>query len=617
MTTQTTTLGSLNAATPGFYLDLGQQANVTITAPSFVGEAAIEKRIDSGAWVFVQEARNGYKPQLSGRDTYRVRITSYASGSLDAVFQTIDPPVAAVDTTSILNDAHAYADSAASAQASSALNSAKAYADSAAANAQTAAQTYADGVASNGGSGVFTLGTGGVATELAPSVAAGTWAVSNGATVTQDAGGIHFAAAANLAFADATITLKDNTTYDVSITIAGWTQGAVRAMVYGATTNHLGGTSSISANGTFTFQVTTSGTGSLSNRLRLQCTGASTPGNTLTVSAISLRETGGAAYPTRPVRAKFIESYVSLADFPGFDPNGGSDSTSAFAAAIAYGARKIYVPAGIPQADHLVVNQNVELFGESMDTTTIRITGAGRIHGLQAIGSAAAGLGNKLGLRDFTLQYIGTGQQVASGGNDNWAGIYAQRKIYAENVYVLGFTNDGIYYAPADAVEGATTTAGSVGNAVFFSRWTNCWSKSNGRDGMFVRMGANVIGAINCQFDKNKRAGYHHATDGGSTYGNYVEQGQQSYNSSYGLWLESGTNFRCDQIYNEYNGSPTNTNTDGYTNTAYDVYVGDNCVRSFVHVGVVFNNNNSHIRLPGFNPTTIQVWAGGQKLFGN
>lgn len=623
MTTQQTDLGSLNASTPAFTLAAGQSCTCKITAPTLVGIAVLEHlAAGPSAWQFVRQMKDGDQPQLSGGpagDSFRVRLSDYASGTLTALFATIDP-APPVDSAAILSQANSYADSTATTKANAAQTSAQAYADSKDSQTLASANSYADSVAGSGGSGAFTLGTGGVAAELAPSVAGGTYVLS-GAGVTQDAGGIHFSAAANVSFADANVTLKDGISYDVAVTVVGLSTsggaGKGRILVYGATTAHAGITAEFTADGNYTFQVTTNGAGSLANKIRIQATGPSTPGNTFTVSALSVRETGGTSYPSRPMRTKILETGVSVQDFANCDPTGVGDSTSAFAAAFAYGARKVRVPAGTYNVSSLNVSANVELIGDSPDTTIIQITGTGRVHGLQITGSSALGRKNKIVLRDFTLKYVGAGLQAASGVNDNWSGIYCQRKVYAENVIVDGFTNDGLFYAPSDASEGATSVLGTVGNAVFFSRWVNCQFINNGRDGAIVRMGANAISFVNCQFNNNKQDGLHQATQGGSTYNTSVRDGQASYNSRYGYNLESGTNWTSSGLYAEFNGSPTNTNTDGYTNTPYDFYIGDNAVRTWFGIGTLLNNSTSHVRLPGFNAATIQVWQAGQKLFGN
>lgn len=616
MTTQTTTLSTVNAATPAFYIEQGQTAFCSISGPGFNGLAAIERRVGTSAWAFVRQARDGDNSPLDGRDYYRVRITDLAAGAIVATFTIPD----AATNDALLASANAHADTAAANAAAAAQAAATAaadsYADTKAAAALQSAQDYADSVAGSGGSGGFTLGTGGVATELAPAAGSGAWTLSGTVAPTQNAGGIHFVGASNLAAAAANVTLKDSTLYDVSFTVANYVGGSVRVLVYGATTAHAGATASVSANGNYTVQVTTSAAGSLANQIRVQATGT---GNTtsLDITNISVHETGGATYPSRPMRNKMIEATISALDFPGVDNTGLVDSTTGLNAFFAYAGRRKQLPPGIYLADHLILNSGTcDLWGEGMDETVIQITGSGGIHGLQVIGNTGAGASNKFRLRDFTLKYVGTGQTVASGGNNNWSGLYVQRKIYTDNIAILGFTNDGIYFAPRDAVEGATTTAGTVGNAVFFCRLVNTWAKDNGRDGCVLRMGANANTIINPQFDRNKRYGLHQMTDGGSTYGNNVRDGQTSYNSSIGTYIESGTNLTVSGMYGEFNGSPSNTNTDGYTNTLLDFKIENAAVRTWFGIGTLFNNSSTHVGLPTLNSNAIQVWNAGQQLFG-
>jgi len=468
------------------------------------------------------------------------------------------------------------------------------------------------------GSGTFSIGGGsGSGPELAPSVTGGGYTLSGSTPPTQNGSGIHFVAASNLATASAAITaLADNTTYDVSFTVANLTGGAVRVICYGDTNDHAGATSSVSANGTYNVQVTTGATGSFTNQVRIQATGT-TGTNTFDITALSVKAAGVGTFPTRAMDQKVKEIQVSVIDF-GADPTGTLDSTSAFNSAIAFGARRIYVPAGTYRVSSLTINRSIEIFGDGREFSVIQITGTGNIHGMRLIGESSLGRSNLIKLKDFQLNYVGSGQTVAGAGagNNNWSGIYIQRKCIIESVYVRNFTNDGIYWAPSDADE-ATGNGGTIDNAVFFARLTDVWSKDNGRDGIAVRRGANANNFMMCQFDRNGRYGFHHYTDGFSTYGNIVRDGQCSYNEQYGYYFENGTNIVTEGLYAEYNGSPNHTNTDGYTNTPIDIYVGDNCVRSFIGIGVLLNASTTHVRLPAFNPATIQVWEGGRRLFGD
>lgn len=305
---------------------------------------------------------------------------------------------------------------------------------------------------------------------------------------------------------------------------------------------------------------------------------------------------------------------VSILRF-GADRFGSKDSTKAFEAAIDSGERKIYVPYGKYKAERIRIPRAIDLYGDGRDGTEIQIFGTGGIHGLQVVPDGSK---SSVRLREFQLRYIGNGQTKAGStpGSGNWSGIYLQRSVYADEVYVRGFTNDGIYFAPNDADE-ATGNGGTIDAAVFFAKLQHVWSKDNGRDGLVIRRGANANLIENCDTSRNGRYGLLHMTDGFGTYGTNIVGGQASYNGREGFRFENGTNIQARGFYAEFNGTPTNTNTDGYTNTPYDIWIGDNCVRSEFRIGVLLNSNVGKVRLPAFNPATIQVWEGGKKLFGN
>jgi hypothetical protein len=326
----------------------------------------------------------------------------------------------------------------------------------------------------------------------------------------------------------------------------------------------------------------------------------------------------GTGAATRDFQTKMRESFVSVMDYTGCDNTGATSCDTAFANALASGAKVIYIPAGTYRlTNQWTIDKNVHILGAGKESSIIKCyTTTG--HGIVVRGDSTLGASNMLRFEGFQVQYAGTGQPVASGANKNFSGIYIQRKVNMDEVYVTGFTNDGIYFAPYDASEGTTSTLGTIGNAVFFCDFRNVWSKNNGRDGIRVRMGANANNFYNCQWDKNAVHGFHHITDGGATYGNNIWGGQCSYNTQEGWYFESGTNVTAIGLYSEYNGSPSNTNTDGYTNTPYDIYVGDNFSRSWIQVGTVFNNSNSHVRAPtsGLNDG-IAVYVGGDRIFGS
>jgi len=126
--------------------------------------------------------------------------------------------------------------------------------------------------------------------ELAPAFGA-TW-VAGGTGATTDAQGAHFVASSSTAAVEVTgiTALDDNARYRVEFTVANFTQGSVRIQVYGDTTNHLGTAGPVSANGTYVLYVNTTATGSNTNRIRIQSNGPSTPGNTMDVTAISVKK---------------------------------------------------------------------------------------------------------------------------------------------------------------------------------------------------------------------------------------------------------------------------------------------------------------------------------------
>lgn len=115
----------------------------------------------------------------------------------------------------------------------------------------------------------------------AGTVGDGTWTLSlNGGlagTVTQDANGLHFAGANNIAAASHPLSPAsvDNATYQIDYTVANMTAAGVRPILYGPTTGHGGTGTTRNANGTYSERVTCSGAGSFTNQIRFQATGAS------------------------------------------------------------------------------------------------------------------------------------------------------------------------------------------------------------------------------------------------------------------------------------------------------------------------------------------------------
>lgn len=125
--------------------------------------------------------------------------------------------------------------------------------------------------------------------EIAPNVLDTTGWTYNGSTVapTQDTNGLHFNGASSGCTAVHSIASEDNTTYEVTFTVANYVSGGVRIQIYGATTAHLGVTTTRQAGGTFTEQITTNGAGSLSLVVRVNGTGAS---NTYDITSLSIKK---------------------------------------------------------------------------------------------------------------------------------------------------------------------------------------------------------------------------------------------------------------------------------------------------------------------------------------
>lgn len=114
-------------------------------------------------------------------------------------------------------------------------------------------------------------------------------------SVTQDASGLHFNAANNLANAFLTVTagdLADNGIYLVSYTLSGSSVHG-KCLLYGQTNNHLGGGTTHNAAGTFseTTQLNLTTTAFL-NRIHFQATGTNGT-NTFDVTNLSVRRVLG------------------------------------------------------------------------------------------------------------------------------------------------------------------------------------------------------------------------------------------------------------------------------------------------------------------------------------
>ena len=450
-------------------------------------------------------------------------------------------------------------------------------------------------------------------TELAPAIS-GSWTLAGTAPPTYSGGVFHFVNANGNAAAWITVAgLEDNTSYEVTFTVENYVSGVARVLVYGATTAHLGQTSNRSANGTFTETVTTSGAGSLTTQIRIQAAGSGNT-NTFDVTSISVRKVGS-TNPVRDMQVKVKEIEVSVTDF-GADPTGVADSTAAFAAAIAYGSKRIKMPMGTYKVANIVLdNPGVELYGEGRNNTQINIYTT-TTHGLW-IKKNTTGGDDLFILRDFHLKYTGTGQPT----NKAWSGIYMSRKAEISRVWVEGFTNDGIYFAPWDADE-ATGNIGSINRCVFFAKLDSVWSKNNGKCGCNLRYGANANTFINCDFSNNGLYGLWHHKDvtGTAIYGNTFIGGQCSYNAQENWRFEDGTNITTIGIYSEGagdTGSPGPSGT-SYVNTTYDFYIGDAVQRGLFYLGVINSSAGgaaAHLRLPTVNTGNVEVWECGGKKY--
>lgn len=129
--------------------------------------------------------------------------------------------------------------------------------------------------------------------ELSPLATSGNWnLILNGGaagTVTSDGTGIHFVGAQNVAAVTQNgIATVDNATYQVIFTIANYTGGSAKVIVYGNTTLHSGGTAQRSANGTYIENVNTTGGGSFSQQIRIQATGTNGT-NSFDITSISVK----------------------------------------------------------------------------------------------------------------------------------------------------------------------------------------------------------------------------------------------------------------------------------------------------------------------------------------
>lgn len=128
----------------------------------------------------------------------------------------------------------------------------------------------------------FIEGAGALGPELAPVVGVDTGAYvltgNAGPVPTHDAGGIHFAAAVGQAAATYTAAdgvLTNDAVFRIQFTIANYSGGTGRVLVYGDNSNHLASTSAAgcagNANGQCSVFRATSSTGANFDEIRVQC----------------------------------------------------------------------------------------------------------------------------------------------------------------------------------------------------------------------------------------------------------------------------------------------------------------------------------------------------------
>jgi hypothetical protein len=191
-------------------------------------------------------------------------------------------------------------------------------------------------------------------------------------------------------------------------------------------------------------------------------------------------------------------------------------------------------------------------------------------------------------------------------------------KTYTDELFMNGFTGSGIL---TDCY-----TAGDNNSSPFFNFFLNTWCKNNHLDGMTMRFGSNGNIVQNCDLSKNDRYGFnHHKGDadlpnspsvGANTWCNYVIGSQAAYNGEEGWRLLDGE-CSTERIYAEGNGSSNpGAQGGGYTNTPYDVYVGDNMANSNIRIGSVNGSADVRIRIPRNEDGTAKFIAGLDVSYG-
>jgi hypothetical protein len=337
--------------------------------------------------------------------------------------------------------------------------------------------------------------------------------------------------------------------------------------------------------------------------------------------------TGDTGAATRTFTAVVRETPRCITNYSFCDPTGVSNSQDALDAAVASGACTIWAKLGTYKLNNIVlpIDQVSHFYGEGRNQTKFNIITT-TTHGM-VIGKPTAGGDDICWVHDFHLKYTGAGQPTSN----PFAGIFLQRKVVMERVWVDNFTNDGIYFAPWDAavdfvtpvvISGTTSpTIGLPTRSVFFAKLNDVWSSNNGRCGINLRMGCNANSFNNCDTSKNGLYGFWHHKDGaGNTYGNNIRDGQASYNGSYGYYFENGQELTTSGLYAEGNGSSNpGAQGGGYANTPYDYAVMSAMSPSWIGIGTLQppTAGQAHILLPTANSAGIQIWQGGKRLYGD
>lgn len=126
--------------------------------------------------------------------------------------------------------------------------------------------------------------------ELAPSITDGSWTGGLAGVAVQDGTGLHFNGTDPGSLVHTMSGLEDNATYEIIWTQTRGASGSFRWQVYGATTAHLGQTTSYTSSGTFTEQVTLSSAGSFTNRIQANVNAGTSGSNFINILSLSVKK---------------------------------------------------------------------------------------------------------------------------------------------------------------------------------------------------------------------------------------------------------------------------------------------------------------------------------------